>query len=227
MAINLKTPDGISIETVVIGDVTPKRPALMLLPTIFGINPPIMDIGQMWADRGYLVAIPDYFHRNVPGLLEISDEGRKAAFARWQELDPVQAIADLESVKSHLLSMSSCNGSLLVLGICAGGELAFLSSTRLGADVAVGFHPTHIDRHLDEVEFITGRVSLHFGADDSLVPMDEVNRIKEAAAGNPAIDISVYPGAQHGFSVPAGPSYQEAAAKSSDQRAQQLFAQFK
>jgi carboxymethylenebutenolidase len=225
--IAVKAGDGAAFEAYLVGDTSLGRPAVVLFPPIFGVDAGAKAIADRWAERGYLVAVPDYFFRIAPGVLDRSESGRKLAMERWKKLDAGRTIEDMRSLKDHLLSRSCCNGAFASLGFCAGGELAFLASTRLGAQAVTTFHATHIDRHLDEAAKIGGRVSLHYGGSDSLVPMSEVDAIRERLSSDSRVDIHIYPGAGHGFSFQGQPSFHEVAATESDLRAQEVLGELK
>lgn len=221
--VTIHAADGTPFQAYITGDVEPGRPAVIMFPPIFGADADARAIADRWADRGFLVAVPDYFFRSAPGVLDRSESGRKAAMARWKSLDVDRVMIDMASLKDDLLSRPSSNGVLASLGFCAGGELAFLAATRLGAKAVATFHATHIDRHLDEAGRISGLVTLHYGGNDPLVPMEQVEAITKRLASDSRVDVHVYAGAGHGFSFSTQPSYHEAAATGSDRRAQQVL----
>jgi carboxymethylenebutenolidase len=80
---------------------------------------------------------------------------------------------------------------------------------------------------LDESDAIKGRLTLHYGGRDSLVPMIKVDEICAKFAENDNVDVHVYDGAEHGFSFEGRPSYHEVAATLSARRAQDVFASYK
>jgi carboxymethylenebutenolidase len=221
--ISVKAGDGTPFEVYLAGASSPPRPAVILFPPIFGVDTTARAIADRWAERDYLVAVPDYFFRTAPGVLERTESGRKLAMERWKAMDADRVIEDMQYLKADLLSRPVCNGSLAALGFCAGGELAFLAATRLNASAVATFHATHVDRHLDEADKIGGYVSLHYGGDDPLVPMSQVEAIRASLASDPRVDIHVYPGAAHGFSFRGQPSFHELAATESDRRAQEVL----
>ena len=90
-----------------------------------------------------------------------------------------------------------------------------MSAARLGVDAAACYHGTAIGEHLDEVGSVNCPVSFHFGDDDPVVPMEEVNAIKEAYASKDNAEISVYAGASHNFSMPYKDGYNPEAATAS------------
>jgi carboxymethylenebutenolidase len=225
--VTVRAGDGTPFQAYLTGDTQPARPAVIMFPPIFGVDADARAIADRWADRGYLVAVPDYFFRTAPGVLDRSESGRKLAMQRWKSLDVDRTIADMWCLKSYLLSRPSCNSEFAALGFCAGGELAFLAATRLAAKAVATFHATHVDRHLDEAAKIAGRLTLHYGGNDPLVPMDQVELIRSKLASDQHVDVHVYPGAAHGFSFSSQPSYHQAAATGSDQRAQEVLGALK
>ncbi|MBN9050855.1 MAG: dienelactone hydrolase family protein [Rhizobiales bacterium] len=225
--ISVAAADGKTFQVYLAGDAPSRRPAIILFSPIFGIDANVREIADRWADRGYLVAVPDYFFRVLPGILDRSESGRKQAMDRWKQLDVGKTIEDMRALKETLLSNPHCNGKLGSLGYCAGGELAFLAATRLGAEAVAGFHATRINQHLSEAERIVGRVTLHFGSNDNLVPLSQVDAIKAAVGSNTKVDIAVYDGAGHGFSFQGQPSYHAEAESRSDERAQAVLGTLK
>jgi carboxymethylenebutenolidase len=225
--VTIRVGDGTSFQAYLAGEAAPPRPAIIMFPPIFGADADARAIADRWAERGYLIAVPDYFFRTVPGVVDRSENGRKVAMERWKTLDVNRCIADMQSLKDHLLAMPNCNGELAALGFCAGGELAFLAATRLGAKAVATFHATHIDRHLDEAGKIAGAITMHFGGNDPLVPLDKVELIRSKLSSDARVEVRVYPGAGHGFSFQGQPAYNETAATVSDRRAQEVLASLK
>jgi carboxymethylenebutenolidase len=219
--------DGRGYDVYICGEEGRGRPALLIFTPVFGIDEDMKGIASDWAKLGYLVAVPDYFFRQKPGPLDRSEQGRAEAFARWENLDVDQAIDDTRPLVERLLRSPACNGSVGALGFCAGGELAFLAATRLGARAVAAFHATRIHRHLGEAPPMDARISLHYGDSDPLVPMSEVDQIRQRFKGMPNIDIAAYPGAGHGFSFRGRPSYDENAATRSRARAAEVLATLK
>jgi len=82
-------------------------------------------------------------------------------------------------------------------------------------DAGASFHGTAIGLHIDETDKIKCPMSLHFGGDDPVVPMEEVNAIKEAYSNHSNVEINVYPGIGHNFSMPHKPGYDESVAMTS------------
>jgi carboxymethylenebutenolidase len=219
---SIKAPDG-RYDAYIAGESGGRRPGLIIFTPIFGVDEDMMNIADEWAAEGSLVAVPDYYFRVKPGALDRSEEGRKQAMERWKKLDVDRTLEDMRPLVERVRGSAVCNGKWAALGFCAGGELAFLASTRLGADAMAGFHATHIHKHLEEAGNARGPISLHYGAADPLVPVQEVAKVKSALLDNPLAEIHLYDGAQHGFSFKNRPSYHELAATRSRKRAKELL----
>ena len=110
-----------------------------------------------------------------------------------------------------------------MLGYCFGGRYVHLSAARLGINAGAAFHGTAIGKSLEETDKITCPMSLHFGDNDPVVPMEEVNAIKAAYAGKPNVDILVYEGAGHSFSMPSNQGYDADVARASRDSVLALF----
>jgi carboxymethylenebutenolidase len=196
-----------------------KAPGLLLITAIFGVDDEMKALSDQWAKDGFLVSTPDIFWRQIPG----PTADMKVAFERYEKFDPDQGMKDIEDLMKDLKARPQCNGKVAVLGFCFGGRYAHLATTRLGANAAAAFHGTMIGLHLDEVDKVKVPVCYHFGDQDPVVPMDEVNAIQKAFAGKPNADITVHKGATHNFSMPTKDGYHPAAAKASREAALKCF----
>jgi carboxymethylenebutenolidase len=191
-----------------------KAPGILLITAIFGVDQEMRELADAWARDGFLVSVPDIFWRQTPG----PTADMTVAFDRYGKFDPVQGMQDIEDLVRDLESRPACNGKIAILGFCFGGRYALLGAARLGIDAAASFHGTLMGQHLHEVNRVTCPVSFHFGDSDPVVPMDEVDAIRQAFAGRANADIGVYPGAGHNFAMPRKDGYHAAAATASRER---------
>lgn len=188
-----------------------KAPGLLVITAIFGIDDEMKELSDAWAADGFVVSVPDIFWRVMPGPTADMEK----AFARYEAFDFNKGIEDVEDLIKDLRAHPRCNGKIAVLGFCFGGRYAHLATSRFGADAAGAFHGTMIGEHLDEVGKVNVPVSYHFGAEDPVVPMEEVEAVKAAFAGRPGAEIAVYDGCGHNFSMPHKPGYHAPAATAS------------
>ena len=186
-------------------------PGILMITAIFGIDDEMKELADAWAADGFVVSVPDIFWRVMPGPTADMEK----AFARYGAFDQAQGMLDIEDLVGDLKARGQCNGKVAMLGFCFGGLYAHLGAARLGIDAAGSFHGTKIGDAIDETSKITCPVSFHFGDEDPVVPMEEVEAIKAAYASHPNAEIAVYSGATHNFSMPRKDGYHaEAAAKS-------------
>jgi len=194
-------------------------PGIVIIPAIFGTDKDMIQLSDEWASDGFIVSVPDIFWRVLPGPTADHAVGRD----RMGKFDLEQGMKDIEDVIADLKNRPECNGKVGMLGFCFGGRYVHLSAARLGIHAGAAFHGTAIGKNLDETNKITCPMSLHFGGIDPVVPMEEVNAIKDAYAGKPNVDIVVYEGAGHSFSMPSNPGYDADVARASRESALALF----
>ena len=200
-------------------DIEEPLPGIVIIPAIFGTDDDMIQLSDAWASDGFIVSVPDIFWRVLPGPTADHAVGRD----RMGKFDLEQGMKDIEDVITDLKLRPECNGKVGMLGYCFGGRYVHLSAARLGIDAGAAFHGTAIGKNLDETNKITCPMSLHFGDNDPVVPMEEVNAIKDAYAGKPNVDIVVYEGAGHSFSMPSNQGYDAEVARASRDSVLALF----
>jgi carboxymethylenebutenolidase len=188
-----------------------KVPGILLITAIFGIDDEMKQLSDAWAGDGFIVSTPDIFWRVMPGPTADMEK----AFARFGAFDHDQGMADIEDLIADLRSRPQCNGKIAVLGFCFGGLYAHLCAAHLGADAAGAFHGVKIGTQIEAASKVTVPVSFHFGDQDPVVPMAEVETIQKAYANHENAEIVVYEGAAHGFSMPDKEGYNPDIAKAS------------
>ena len=194
-------------------------PGLVLITAIFGIDDEMIELAEAFAEDGFIVSVPDYFWRQTPG----PTASRDVAFERMNAYDQSEGIKDIEDVINDLRNHGRCNGKIAVLGYCFGGWIAHVSAARFGVNAAGCFHGTQIGNYLDETPNINCPVSFHFGSDDPVVPMDEVEQVKTAYKDHANTEIVVHQGVGHNFSMPNKPGYDRDAALSSREAVLRCF----
>lgn len=165
--------------------------ALVVVQEIFGINSHIRAVCDRFAAEGYSVIAPALFDRVAPKL-ELGytpADVQKGRELRAQVPDEA-AMQDVAAAAAAL-----GNASLGIVGYCWGGTIAWWGATRMDVfKAAVGWYGGGIAATANEAPHCP--VQLHFGAEDSGIPLTDVDTIRQA---QPGVDIHVYEGAQHGF----------------------------
>jgi carboxymethylenebutenolidase len=101
--------------------------------------------------------------------------------------------------------------------------MAFVAAARAHVDAAVSFYGMGITEHAAEFGKVKCPVHLHYGMKDPHIPPAEVDTVKQAARGNPAIEIFCYPEAGHSFFNPIRPTFHAASAKLAGERLDALI----
>lgn len=202
-----------------------RGPGIVFVCSAYGVNEDLRATMDRYAQHGFVCGAPDMFsHCEVAGALAQLDENRPKARGRLQGYDTGSGLHYIQTVIDALRARPDCSGPVAVVGYCFGGEFAFLSTTQLGAAGAITFHGVGIGKHLDEAGKARSPMSLHFGAEDPLVPHDEVAAIAAAFTGRSDVGVYEYPGAKHGFAQADSAAYNPAVAKTSEERALAMLA---
>ena len=181
-------------------------PGIVLLQEIFGINPYIRSVADLYAEEGYVVLAPDLFWRLEPGVeLGQGEADRTRALDLYGRFDAGKAMEDIDATVAALRALPEVKGRVGALGFCLGGKLAYLAAARDGlVDAAVSYYGVGIEKELALAPRVRCPLVLHFGELDKNSPPEAIEAIRGALAGRPDIEIYVYPGADHAFARPAG-----------------------
>lgn len=223
----IPVPGGSMPAYVAVPATTP-APALVLIPSVFGVVPNVRATIDRFAEHGFLTIGPDVYFRTIPGPKNRENKAEfDAALDRNKRYDHEQGVRDLAAVRDYALARADCNGKWAVVGYCFGGRYALIAGADLGADAVGGFHPSNMGKELDAARRLNVPASFHVGDSDTTVPMTEVEAVKAALAHNPRAEVYVYPGIKHGFSGKGGAAYDEAVAELSLERLLNVFDELK
>lgn len=167
------------------------RGGIVVAQEIFGVNSHIRNVCDRLAAAGYVAIAPALFDRFVRDF-ESGYTPDEVAHARKYlgNIDWGKMLLDMEAGVKDVQSA----GPVGVVGFCMGGSVAYLAATRLtGLSAAVAFYGGQIAKYADETPKCP--VQMHFGEQDTGIPMSDVEIIKQK---RPDTEIHTYP-AGHGF----------------------------
>lgn len=167
-----------------------RGPGVVIGLDVHGLRPMFHDIADMYADRGYLAIVPDYFWD--------AHIGEDKTYLHSFKMTTGEEVT--KSAMAHVKKMTECNGKVLVTGYCMGGNTAFLAVARLGADAAVAYYGTLLQDYLDEFKNVRQPLILHVAWEDRTYSAADRDRILAEANKNPAITTYIYD-EPHGFAT--------------------------
>jgi carboxymethylenebutenolidase len=204
-------------------------PVVLVISEIFGVHEYIADVTHRLAQAGYMAIAPELFVRQ-------GDPSEYGELAKLQseiiaKVPDAQVMADLDAS----VAWASRNGGnaqkLAITGFCWGGRITWLYAAhqpQLKAGVAwygrlVGNTTAQTPAHpLALASQLKAPVLGLYGAADTGIPLDTVEKMKAALALGPGAakssEFVIYPDAPHAFHADYRSSYRKAAADDGWQR---------
>jgi len=189
------------------------RGGLVVVQEIFGVNAHIRRVADGFADDGYEVIAPAIFDRAERGVdLGYEAADRDKGIALRKAIPNEHMLADIAACVAALKPA----GKVGIVGYCLGGSLAWLAAARVtGLAAAVGYYGGAIASELNAKPRCP--VMLHFGEEDTGIPMSDVAKIK--AAADPAlVQVFTYKGAGHAFNRDGSAAWHGEAARVARER---------
>jgi carboxymethylenebutenolidase len=199
-------------------------PVVLVVSEIFGVHEHIADVARRFAKAGYFAIAPELFVRQ-------GDAGSYGEIAKLiaevvSKVPDPQVMGDLDASVAWAKAQGADTGRVAVTGFCWGGRITWLyaaHSPAVKAGVAwygrlVGntsaLNPAN---PVDLAGKLNAPVLGLYGAADTGIPLDTVDKMKTAlAAGSAAAKRSefvVYPDAPHAFHADYRPSFRKDAAE--------------
>jgi dienelactone hydrolase len=178
-----------------------KRPGVVLLHRRDGMTDLTRKNTEMVAKLGYVVFAPDIFGKTVrpKDVKEMIEQS--AIYNKDRSLMRARARAGFDVLRQNPMVDPA---RLAMIGYCFGGavavELAEVAAPVLGT---IAIHGSFRDHAPEAANNIKGRFLILHGAEDTIAPLEEVNKlIKDFRAAKVAWQMELYGGAEHGFSTP-------------------------
>ncbi len=187
-----------------------KRPGILVVHCFRGLRDFVKERTERLASLGYVAFALDMY-----GFIPQDDQEAFALAKSFSEDRPLmrsRALAGLDVLRANPLTDLNRIGAI---GYCFGGCVV-LELARSGAEIAgvVGFHAILDTPNREEAKKIKGKVLILHGADDPLVPTDQVLAFQEEMRkANVDWQMVYYGGAIHAFTMPeVGTDYSKPAA---------------
>ena len=229
-AFELQTPDGPERTVLARPTGIGTWPGIVFLMDGVGLRPSLIGMVERLAGLGYVVAMPDLFHR-VPrlepkALAELLMN--PATRTQWRETyyasanDTAHLRADVGAVLEHLAGRSDVvNGARGVTGYCMGGNFALRAAGLFpeAFAAAASFHGANLANDTPESPHLLApklkaEVYVAGAVEDSSFPDAMKARLEQALSeAHVTHRIETYEGARHGFAVPDSPVFDAGAAE--------------
>ena len=213
-------------------------PGVVVVQEIFGLSNYMVQRCQDLADLGYAVLAPQLFARLDPPREQVADtvevsEMLEEGMALTQALNWDRAVSDVVAALQDLRGMDGVD-AVGVMGFCYGGGVAFNASAQANAQGAapealVSFYGSALPTLL----LLAGQVqvpSFHaFGTAGSFLPMEQVERIRDAVTEGGSRDdvvFELHEGAGHAFDNPHPAFHHEEASREAWRQATSFLARF-
>ena len=197
--VDLQTPTG-PMRTYVYeptGGEERRRPGLVLYSEIFQQTEPIRRLAVRFASEGFLVAVPEIYHENLPPgtVLGYDDAGKDKGNALKYETPLSSHDGDARTALDFLKSHPRCSGRLGVVGFCIGGHLSFRAALQPDVSSSACCYPTDLhnsgtlgqgknDETLKRAGEIRGEMLLIWGRQDPHIPHEGRRKVYDAIDGS-------------------------------------------
>jgi carboxymethylenebutenolidase len=195
-------------------------PGVLLYTDIFQLTESTLRTARRLASAGFVVCVPEIYPRGaLAGVaLEFDDAGKKAGLEGAAGTTTDEFDADRVAVLDFMERRTDVS-TLLAVGFCIGGHLAFRAALDPRVAATVCFYPTGLHNgvlgadadagSLARAADIPGRLMVVFGSRDPHVPADARVQILSAlyAAGLDDLELHVYTGGEHAFMRDVGPRH--------------------
>ena len=185
-------------------------PGIVLIQEIFGLDGYLRGIAEKLAALGYVVAVPELFHRFQPGWVGEHDEaGIAKSMQVVGNLDFPLAVQDVVKSVQYLRGLPEVTGGVGVLGFCLGGTLAYAAATASDPDTAVSFYGSGVPDQIGTLDQVSCPIQFIFGTEDAFIT--GYQKVVDAVPSHEGAEIHLEP-AGHAFLNHLGPWYDKDAA---------------
>ena len=208
-----------------------RRPAILLIQEIFGVNGHIQDVAQRLASAGFVVAAPDMLYRSGHWLTFGYDQVAEAA-SHFRGLNEELVTGDMAAALDFLATQPDVDPERLgSIGFCFGGRASLVAAIRFGERIKAaalfyggGIVSDQPAAPIHRVAAVKCPLMAFFGGLDRHIPSEHV-RVLEKALSEAGVKntVHLYPYADHGFFCDARPSYHPRAAQDAWHRTLRFF----
>lgn len=236
--IELQTPTGPMKTAIYQPDGQGPWPAVVVCMDAGGLREAIYEIAERLAQRGYLVAVPDFYHALGHPLDLLPEAERAGADAFWKifadatvraqfftrffgvATDYKNVEQNLGAVLQYLENNKQVNGKIGTTGYCMGGNISFRAATIFGERITAtaSFHGGFLATDNPESPHkraanVKARVYVAGAIQDPTFTDVAKKQLEDALSDARVKHVIETYDAQHGFAVRDNPTYDPKAAE--------------
>ena len=190
-----------------VADSQVRKPAVIVLQEIYGVNSHIRDVTERIAKEGYHAFAPDLFYRQGERF-ESGYVDNSAAYERMKHIKNDEFLEDIKALVAHIRAKGTLSNGrsgetipVGVVGFCMGGRLTYLAACSQEINAAVSYYGGGIAKGpIDRTADLVCPIMLFYGGKDKHIPQTEIDQVKVALEKHDKqAGIFVYPEADHGF----------------------------
>ena len=191
--ISLTASDGHALDAYKAEPAGAAKGGLVIIQEIFGVNGHVRSVVDKFAADGYVAIAPALFDRVQKGM-DLGYNEKDYAIGRETrgKLDDGAILADVDAAAKEAAGA----GKVGLIGYCFGGYVAWISACNLDSlTCSVTCYGGGVAARAEN-DTPNCPMQLHFGDKDHAIPLDDVQKIKNA---HPDIPTFVYDDSAHGF----------------------------
>jgi carboxymethylenebutenolidase len=201
-----------------------KKPALLVIQEVFGVNDHMKDVTQRFGREGYVAACPELYYRLETRVAANND--MQSAFAMRGTLYESKIVEDINRAVAYLKGRADVNANRIgIIGYCFGGRVSWLAACQspgmaaaslyYGGGIAGGERG---EKSPVEPVTMANKIKIPlqcvWGEADQSISKEARDKVEAALKANKVnYEWHVYAGAGHAFFADNRPSYHEASAK--------------
>lgn len=223
--IDVTTPDGDMAVVITRPEGDGPVPTVLLYIDAPGLRPATTEFMARMAGEGYQVVTPDLHHRHGRLLhyepKDMADPDARPTVMGWiASMTDDQIQADGEAALGA--AGVGADEAYAVIGFCLGARAVYRAMERNPQRVVAGaaWHPSFLVNDGDDSPHLTAGsldrpLYLGIGEADEVQSIAMHQKFLDAVAPLEHVDVTTFPGADHGFSWPGYPTYDQTAAETS------------
>jgi carboxymethylenebutenolidase len=226
--ITIETADGPMSAFLAVPDGEP-RGGVVVVQEAFGLTGHIRRVTEALAADGWLAIAPALFHRSEEQIFGYSDYDKLGPVIMTLTKETIEA--DVDAAIAELAARGIAEKATGIIGFCLGGSITLATAARCELGAAVTFYGGGLaegrfglDAGIDTAARLRTPWLGLYGDLDEHIPVDDVERVRVAAASCP-IDSQVvrYAEADHGFHCDERPSFHAESSTDAWQRTLQFL----